>query len=205
MVFLPGDGGGVNWTGAAFDPQSAQLFVPSATTPKLVELGKPDPARSDLNYAPQLWTAAVLGPQGLPLVKPPYARITAIDMDAGQHSWMAPHGDGPRRHPAIQHLKLGPLGSPGFHAGGPLVTKTLLIVCHGGQDVDRDEGARCLTAYSKISGEYLGSIPLPAVPYGNPITYLHEGKQWIVVAVGGGRFLTGGGGDAPELIGLRLP
>ena len=62
-----------------------------------------------------------------------------------------------------------------------------------------------MTVYDKKTGEYLGSIPLPATPYGNPVTYLHEGKQWIVVAVGGGRFGSGGGGVNPELIGLSLP
>jgi quinoprotein glucose dehydrogenase len=205
VIQLPGDGGGANWTGAAFDPESGQFYIPSVTTPKTLALGKPDPARSDLNFTPQGWTSAVRGPQGLPLVKPPYARITAIDMNAGDHTWMTPHGDGPRDHPAIKHLELGALGQAGFHAGGPLVTKTLLIVAHGGRDVDPTEGARRLSVYDKMTGEYLGSIPLPAIPYGNPITYLHNGKQWIAVAVGGGRFMIGGGGDKPELIGLALP
>lgn len=205
VIQLPGDGGGANWTGAAFDPESAQFYIPSVTTPKTLALGNPDPERSDLNFTPQGWTSAVRGPQGLPLVNPPYARITAIDMNAGDHAWMTPHGDGPRDHPAIKHLNLGALGQAGFHAGGPLVTKTLLIVAHGGRDLDPAEGARRLSVYDKMTGEYLGSIPLPAIPYGNPITYLHNGKQWIAVAVGGGRFLIGGGGDKPELIGLALP
>ena len=114
---------------------------------------------------------------------------------------MTPHGDGPRNHPAIQHLHLPPLGAG---RGGPLVTKTLLIVTRGGRDVARGEDSRQLTAYDKKTGQYLGSIPLPATPNGNPITYMHEGKQWIAVATGGGNFF-GGGGVTPELIGLRLP
>lgn len=205
VINLPGDGGGANWQGAAFDPDTDVFYVPSQSTPKTLALSKPDPARSDLNFLPKGWTGGVRGPQGLPLIKPPYARITAIDMGSGDHRWMVPHGDGPRNHPAIKHLNPGPLGASGFHAGGPLVTKTLLFVTHGGRGVDRGRGARRLTVYDKKTGEYLGAISLPADPYGNPITYLHQGKQWIVVAVGGGRFGSGGGGVTPELIAFSLP
>ena len=88
-----------------------------------------------------------------------------------------------------------------MHGGDALVTKTLLIVNSGGRYVtDEATGARTMTAYHKDNGEYLGSVPLPAVPYGNPMTYLHAGKQYIVVATGGG-----GGRAAPELIALALP
>ena len=76
-------------------------------------------------------------------------------------------------------MKLDPLGGAGFHAGGPLVTNTLLIVAQGGRNIDAAKGARYLTVYDKMSGEHLGSIPLPAIPYGNPITYMHNDKQWI--------------------------
>ena len=204
VIHLPGDAGAANWPGAAFDPESSRFFIPSLSSPRALVLVKPDPARSDLDWVPRGWTSGVKGPRGLPLVKPPYCRITAIDMRSGDHSWMTPHGDGPRDHPAIRHLKLPPLGGGGFHAGGPMVTRTLLFVTHGGRDVPGDESPRRLSVYNKKTGRYLGSIPLPATPYGNPITYLHKGKQWIVVAVGGGRFF-GGGGIKPELVGLRLP
>ena len=124
----------------------------------------------------------------------PVGRITAIDLNAGDHAWMSPHGDGPRNHPALKALNLPALGGhSGINAGGPLVTKTLLIVNSGGRYVtDQAEGARTMTAYHKDTGEYLGSVTLPAVPYGNPMTYLHDGRQYIVVAVGGG-----GGAAAP--------
>ena len=164
-------------------------------------LVKPDPNRSNLDWTLTRWSEGVRGPNGLPLLKPPYGRVTAIDMASGDHRWMTPHGDGPRNHPAIQHLDLPPLGAG---RGGPLVTKTLLFVTRGGRGVDRGEAARQLTVYNKKTGGYLGSIPLPATPYGNPITYRHAGKQWIAVAAGGGSFF-GGGGVTPELIGLRLP
>ena len=115
---------------------------------------------------------------------------------------MSPHGDGPRNHPALRDLNLPALGGrSGMDGGGPLVTKTLLIVNSGGRYVtDEAESARTTTAYHKDNGEYLGSVTLPAVPYGNPITYLHEGMQYILVATGGG-----GGATTPELIALALP
>ena len=81
------------------------------------------------------------------------------------------------------------------------MTRTLLIVNSGARYVaDEAASARAITAYHKDNGEYLGSVTLPAVPHGNPISYLHEGRQYIAVATGGG------GGDAlPELIALALP
>ncbi len=202
VINLPGDGGGANWPGAAVDPETGHLYVPSSTTPKVFSLVKHDPDESNLDWAPQTWSTRVPGPQGLPLVKPPYTRITAIDLNSGDHVWQIPHGDGPRDHRALRDLDLPPLGGGGSR--GPLVTKTLVVVTSGGRDVAREESARQLTFYDKASGQYLGSVPLPAAPNGNPITYLHEGKQYIAVAVGGGSF-RGGGGVPPELIALSLP
>ena len=135
-------------------------------------------------------------------MKPPYKRVTAIDLNTGDHAWMVPHGDGPRNHPALRHLGLPPLGGHnGMHGGGPLVTKTLLIVNSGGRYVDdMVAAARAMTAYDKDTGAYLGSVELPAVPYGNPVSYLHEGKQYIAVAVG-----TSSAERGAELIALALP
>ena len=88
-----------------------------------------------------------------------------------------------------------------MHGGGPLVTKTLLIVNSGGRYFDNEAAAAStITAYHKDNGEYLGSVELPAIPWGNPITYLHEGIQYIAVAVG-----SGNGDTPPELVALRLP
>ena len=159
-------------------------------------------APATVGYFTDPWAVPVPGPQGLPLVKPPYKRVTAIDLNTGTHAWMSPHGDGPRNHPALRHLNLPALGGhSGMHGGGALVTKTLLIVNSGGRYmVDEAEGARTMSAYHKANGEYLGSVMLPSVPNGNPMTYLHEGRQYVVVAVGGG-----GGSAAPELIALALP
>ena len=111
---------------------------------------------------------------------------------------MQPHGDGPRRHEALAHLNLPPLGGGGGISSGPLVTPTLLIMNHGGRDYeDLAAGARTVSAYDKASGEYLGSVDLPEVPGGNPVTYLHDGTQYLVVAVGTG--------DRAQLLALTLP
>ena len=201
MIQAPGTGGGVNWPGSAVDPETGRLFVPSQTRLRAVELIEYAPPAT-VGYFTETWAVPVPGPQGLPLTKPPYKRVTAIDLNTGDHAWMSPHGDGPRNHPALQPLNLPALGGhSGGNAGGPLVTKTLLIVNSGGRYVaDQAEGARSMTAYHKDNGEYLGSVTLPSVPNGNPMTYLQDGTQYIVVAVGGG-----GGSATPELIALALP
>ena len=127
-IQLPGSVGGADWQGAAFDPETGLLYVPSITTPFVADLLPGDPAKTNLRYTrgTREWIG---GPRGLPLVKPPYGRITAIDLNRGEHRWMVANGDGPRNHPAIKHLNLPPLGNPGRAA--PLVTKTLLFVGAG--------------------------------------------------------------------------
>ena len=203
VIQLPGDGGGANWPGAAFDPQTSTLYVPSRTSPVSFVLIQPDAARSNLAWIPRGWSSGVQGPRGLPLLKPPYARTTAINMTTGDHTWMEPHGAGPREHEAIAHLNLPALGGGPFFFSGPMVTDTLLIVNHGRRE--RSAGAASsLSAYDKATGRYLGSVDMPGPVNGNPITYLHEGRQFIAVAVGGGSFM-GGGGTTPQLVTLALP
>ena len=201
LIQSPGPGGGMNWPGSAVDPETGRLFIPSQTRLRAVELVEFAPPAT-VGYFTEPWPGPAPGPRGLPLVKPPYKRVTAIDLNSGDHVWMSPHGDGPRNHPALRHLNLPALGGHvGMHGGGPLVTQTLLLVNSGGRyAADPAEGARTITAYHKDNGEYLGSVELPAVPYGNPVSYLHEGRQYIVVAVGGG-----GRAAPPELIALALP
>jgi quinoprotein glucose dehydrogenase len=199
VIQAPGTGGGVNWPGSAVDPETGRIFIPSQTRLRTVEL-VPYEAPATTGYFTDPWASAIPGPRGLPLVKPPYKRITAIDLNTGDHVWMTAHGDGPRNHEALKDLDLPPLGGHlGPNAGGPLVTKTLLIVNSGARDVPTMEDvAPTITAYDKDTGEYLGSVRLPSIPQGNPMTYLHGGKQYLVVAVGGRR------GAPPELIALAL-
>ncbi len=208
-VQMPADGGGANWTGAAVDPETDVLYVVSHTRAASVSLIEPDPNRSNLNFVPDRWYATVEGPRGLPLVRPPWGRITAIDLNTGEHLWMAPHGVGPVHHPAIAHLELGRLGRAN-HTAAPLVTPTLLFVTAAREHTGDPEAAEPdvppeISVYDKATGEYLGGIELPQTPNSNVISYEHGGRQYLAVATGGGRFGIGGGGTPPELVVLALP
>jgi glucose dehydrogenase len=125
------------------------------------------------------------GPRGLPLTKPPYGRITAINMNTGEHVWMAPNGDGPRNHPLLKDLHLPPLGQPGRAA--PLLTKTALFLGEGdmvGLSMPPFSGGNMFRAYDKKTGRVLWEKDLGAGTTGAPMTYMYKGKQYIVVAVG---------------------
>jgi glucose dehydrogenase len=106
---LPGANGGAAWTGAAFDPERQVLFVPSKTNPFAADLVAGQESDTDLRYRAGT-RSLVGGPRGLPLVKPPYGRVTAIDLRSGDHLWVAANGDGPRFHPELAALRLPPLG-----------------------------------------------------------------------------------------------
>jgi quinoprotein glucose dehydrogenase len=196
-VQLPGSVGGADWQGGAFDPETGTLYVTSITGPFVADLVKGDPKRTDLDYVSGL-RAYPPGPQGLPLLKPPYGRITAIDLNKGEIAWMVPHGDGPRNHPLLKPLNLPPLGNPG--RGGLFVTKTLLFAGEGDPIMVRagsrlrpemplsiapGAGGRKFRAFDKRTGAVLWETELPSGTTGAPITYMFEGKQFIVVAIGG--------------------
>jgi quinoprotein glucose dehydrogenase len=181
---LPGSVGGADWNGAALDPETGILYVPSVTGTFAADLVPGDPARSNLRYV-RGTREFVTGPRGLPLFKPPYGRITAISLNTGDHVWMKPNGDGPRDHPAIKHLNLPPLGQSG--RASPLVTKTLLFIGEGDPINIRTPpggGGTKFRAYDKASGAVLWETALPAGTTGAPMTYMHKGKQYIVVAIG---------------------
>lgn len=182
-IQTPGSSGGANWGGAAFDPETQLLYVPSITSPILVIIGEADPNRSNLGRV-RVTPNRIEGPQGLPLVKPPYGRITAIDLNRGEIRWQVANGDGPRDHPLLKHLDLPPLGQIG--RAGPLLTKSLLFVAEGTtatNSAGRNGGGTKFRAYDKASGEVVWETDLPANATGTPMTYLHGGKQYIVVAV----------------------
>jgi glucose dehydrogenase len=209
-IQLPGSAGAASWTGGAFDPETQMLYVPSSYSPFVADLEAGDPTRTNLRYVKgrRMWGPA--GPRGLPLFKPPYGRITALDMSKGEIAWQVANGDGPRDNPAIAHLELGNLGNTGH--SGPLVTKTLLFVGEGSDamvvggrvppdmpfDTAPNYGEPWFRAYDKRTGAIVAEHRLPAGTTGAPMTYMHRGKQYVVVAVGGR--------DAdPEWVALSLP
>ena len=159
------------------------LYVPSITAPIQIGL-REAPDDSPFRYlqgTPSVW---IDGPRGLPLVKPPWGRITAIDLNTGEHVWMVPNGPGPRDHIALQDLALPWLGAPGRAA--PLLTKTLLFLGDGSrsmQVVPPLGGGRMFRAYDKATGRVLWQTELPAGTSGAPMTYMHDGTQYVVVAV----------------------
>lgn len=195
---LPGSVGGADWNGASFDPETGILYIPSITAPFVADLVPGDAERGDVRFMPATrdW---VEGPRGLPLLKPPYGRITAIDMNRGEIEWVAANGDGPRNHPEIAHLDLPPLGQPG--RGTPLLTRTLLFVSEGDAIQVRTPpggGGTRFRAFDKKTGEVLHEIDLGAGTTGAPMTYMHDGRQFIVVAIGARN-------HAAEFVALALP
>ena len=185
---VPGMAGGANHPGASLDPLTGVLYVQSRTQPTGVAVAPPDPARSEWRWVSR--GGRVGSPQGLPLLKPPYQRITAIDLNTGEHAWMAPFGEGPTDHPAIRHLDLGPLGSrpsSGNREGGLLITRTLLITYVPNWPSWDARAARgsYLQAYDKATGKLLAEVETKATLHGVPMTYLHRGRQYIVVPAGG--------------------
>jgi glucose dehydrogenase len=194
-IQLPGSVGGADWQGAALDPETGILYVESITGPFVADIVEGNQKETNLawvhgtrEYPP--------APLGLPLLKPPYGRITAIDLNKGEHVWMVPNGDGPRDHPLLKNLNLPPLGNPG--RSSPLATKTLLFVGEGDSimaDPNRvpqgmalslapGAGGRMFRAYDKATGKVLWETELPAGTTGAPMSYMFEGKQYVVVAVG---------------------
>lgn len=176
-VVLPSDAGAASWTGAAVDPETAMIYIPSMTLPAVFRLGELDPEQTEYRYERSAMTF-MPGPAGLPLIKPPLGRITAIDLNTGEHWWMVPNGEGPRqRWIAAGIPDPGPVGNQGYtHV---LATKSLLFTTLN------DDGRPVLRALDKRTGELVREVPLPANPNGAPMTYMAGGRQYISVAVGG--------------------
>ena len=189
-VNLPGWGGGANWSGAAVDPDTGIIYIPSVTGPMVVQLRKGDPENTNFDYVRGGGINRIRGPEGLPLTKPPYGRITAIDLNTGEHVWMVPHGEGIRQK--IIELGIpdpGPVGARG--SAGPVLTKSLLFLAQASQQKS------VLRAFDKSTGAVVHEIELPGRPYGTPITYMSNSRQFISLTIVEA-------GTRAKLIGLSL-
>jgi quinoprotein glucose dehydrogenase len=179
-IVVPGLGGGANWPGGAADPETGFVYVGSTTTPGVIGLvPNTDPKTSgvdtDYTFAQGLPTI-----QGLRLMKPPYGRITAYDMNKGEIAWQIPNGDTPpsvKNNPALKGLTIPKTGSPS--QAGIMVTKTLVFAGEGAG------GQAVLHAYDKATGEEIWQTALPGPQVSLPMTYMHNGRQFIVVGARG--------------------
>ena len=190
-IFVPSAGGGANWPGAGFDPESNVLFVPASNGAFTPYMGTLPADESNFRYY-RLQNRGVVGPRGLPLLKPPYSTITAFDMNRGEILWQVPNGDKMARvdaHPALNGLDLPPLGGGGRHP--VLVTSTLLI--HG-QDMGYGPN---LIARDKATGEELARIELSGAPQSAPMSYAVDNKQYIALGINDA--------PTPKLVVFALP
>jgi quinoprotein glucose dehydrogenase len=198
---MPGGWGTANWNTGAFDPETGIYYAVTMGIPgpMTLSLPKPDDKEATIDYIfggggrsaaqpgmgqppPQPYGP---GPRGLPLTKPPYGSLTAVDMNKGEKLWTVANGDGPRFHAALKHLNLPPLGTLGRPAA--LVTKSLLFL---GESSDAISGRAGVSgeakfrAYDKATGAVVWETTLPAGTTGGPVSYESGGKQYIVVPTG---------------------
>jgi quinoprotein glucose dehydrogenase len=180
---FPGSGG-VDWEGGAFDPETGMLYVGSATRTDTAVYGvqPPKPGETDI----QMVGTGSVGPtiQRLPIVKPPWTRITALNLNTGDLAWQVPNGPTPdwvKNHPLLKGVtNLPQTGSLG-RAPLLMVTKTLLF---SGSGYETDPAA--FRAYDKKTGQVIWEVPTtPGPPTGVPMTYMYKGKQYVLVAVEG--------------------
>ncbi len=228
-LVLPSATGGMNWPGGSYDPDTHTVFVYSQTNISPLGLvAPPDVKLSDMNFVQGSATSGVrrtagsggasgadaapaaqaagegggagLTIQGLPLVKPPYGRITAIDLDRGAIKWQIAHGetlDAVKNHPALKGLTIPRTGQSGII--GTLTTKSLVIAGES-RVTTTSTGQRgaMLRAYDKADGREVGAVYIAAPQSGSPMTYMLNGKQYIVVAISGGNY-------SGELVAFKLP
>jgi quinoprotein glucose dehydrogenase len=202
-VLMPGTVGGSNWNGAGADPETGMLYVPTVKLPVIIELVKSKNPQSNLPLVRR--TASLAGSnlelaEGLPIVKPPYGSLVAIDLNKGEISWRAVNGNGPRDHPELKPLNLPPLGQPGRAA--TLVTKSLVFLGEGGRRsvarIPSWGGGKMFRAFDKQTGQIVWETELPGGTTGAPMTYMANGRQFIVVAVSWEN-------TPSELVALALP
>jgi quinoprotein glucose dehydrogenase len=179
-IVVPGLGGGANWPGGAADPETGFVYVGSTTTPGLIGLSPNIDQKASGVDSDYTMGGAVPTIQGLRLLKPPYGRITAYDMNKGEIAWQIPNGDTPpsvKNNPALKGVTIPKTGSPS--QAGLLVTKTLLFAGEG------SGGQAVFHAYDKATGADVWQTAIPGPQVSLPMTYLHQGRQFVVVGVRG--------------------
>ena len=187
-LFMPSQTGGANWPGGAADPETGIMYIFSKSDVGRMSMSN-RPDRSDMDYINlQTRSAPPLRVDGLPLIKPPYGQIVALDLNEGEILWDVVHGETPdyiRNHPALAGIDIAPTGQAG--RVGLLTTKTMVIAGDGGSYTNADgEQEALLRAYDKLTGEQLGSLPMPAQQTGSPMTYAINGVQYLAVSISGG-------------------
>jgi quinoprotein glucose dehydrogenase len=222
LLMVPSSTGGPNWPGGALDPETNILYIYSFRNPSVIGMIN-DPARSDMNFingqardpnAPPPAPGAggggggggegggpAVNVQGLPLLKPPYGTISATDLNKGETVWKIAHGETPdavKNHPALKGLNIPRTGRANGRIG-VLVTKSLLIAGEPGfaTQPNGQRGAM-LRAYDKATGEEVGAVYMPAPQTGSPMTYMLDGRQYLIVPVAGQ-------GYSGEFIAFRAP
>ena len=201
---VPNSTGGVNWPGGAFDPETGMFYVYTKT--QLGSLGLVnDPERSDMDFIRGIPEGVArretsLNIRGLPIIKPPWGRITAVDLTRGEIAWQVAHGEAPdnvRNHTLLNGAELPKTGWPGRI--GVLVTKTLAIAGDSAiHTTESGEVGAMLRAYDKATGDEVGAVFMEAPQSGSPMTYMVDDTQYIVVAASGG-------GQTGRLVAFRVP
>ena len=217
---MASQGAATNWPGGAYDPETHILYVHSQSAVATLGLVPPPPgAAPDVRYhqgtvlagarrsggsgsagAAEGGAVTTLTIQGLPLVKPPYGQLNAISLDTGDILWQVPHGETPdaiKNNPALKGLNIPRTGRPGNV--GTLVTKTLVISGEPGFGItSTGQRGAMLRAYDKKTGAEVGAVYMPAPQTGSPMTYMLNGRQYLIVAISGGSY-------SGELLALKLP
>jgi quinoprotein glucose dehydrogenase len=212
---IPGIWGVGSWNLGAFDPETGYYYAVSATLPIVMGLFKTadtakiydyttmKPHKADTSELVPYWSpwgqASDVYVDSVPIFKPPWGRITAINMNTGDHVWQVPNGDIKWNHPAVKQFHPAPTGIPCRTVA--LVTKALLFAGDCGWPTGSTDGSmygKWFRAYDKKSGKVIHEIELPAGLTGAPMTYVHRGRQYIVLPIGGPQ-------TPPEWIALALP
>jgi quinoprotein glucose dehydrogenase len=204
--------GGTGWPGGSYDPQTHILYTFTWAEVNPLGIIPPEPGKTDMNFISGIARPAAptdasgetprppLTVQGLPLFKPPYGQIVAINLDKGEIAWKVAHGETPdnvRNSPALQGLSIPRTGRGGLV--GVLTTASLVIAGERGTFTDaQGRDAARLRAYDKATGKEVGAVFMPTGQTGSPMTYMMNGKQYIVIAIGGPNF-------PGELVAYKLP